>query len=281
MEFMENFLDVVGDWTGVKLRIVQEYSKAYATILHKHSQLRFSYIDAFAGAGSVISRNTKEKKAGSSVLALDIRPKFDCYHLIEMDHARAERLRRLTANRSDVMVYEGDCNTILAEEVFPQCRYENYCRALCLFDPYELNPSWEIVETAGKMRSIEVFLNFMIMDANRNVLWADPDSVRPDQKARMNTFWGDDSWRAAAYEARRGLFGDIIEKKTNDAIIHAYGERLKDKAGFRFVPDPIPMRNKKGVPIYYLFFASHNEAGDRIAKAIFKKYQTKGYVHGA
>jgi hypothetical protein len=40
------------------------------------------------------------------------------------------------------------------------------------------------------------------------------------------------------------------------------------------------MRNKKGVSIYYLFFASHNETGNRIAKSIFKKYQSKGYSHG-
>jgi len=72
----------------------------------------------------------------------------------------------------------------------------------------------------------------------------------------------------------------MIEKKANDAVIQAYRKRLQEKATFKYVPDPIPMRNKKGVPIYYLFFASHNEAGNRIAKSIFKKYQSKGYSHG-
>jgi len=278
---MGDFLDVVGDWTEIKLRIVQEYSKAYAMILHKHRQLKFSYIDAFAGAGSVILKDTRAEKAGSSISVLNIEPKFDYYHFIDINHARAERLRQLTAERNDVFVYEGDCNKILIEEIFPRCRFEDYCRALCLFDPYELNPSWEIVETAGKMRSIELFMNFMIMDANRNILWANPNAVRPEQIGRMNAFWGDESWKEAAYESRRGLFGDMIEKKTNDAIIHAYGKRLKEKASFRYVPDPIPMKNKKGVPIYYLFFASHNEAGNRIAKSIFKKYKTKGLGYGS
>jgi three-Cys-motif partner protein len=277
---MEDLLDVVGDWTDVKLRIVREYSKAYAAILHKQKRLRFSYIDAFAGAGSVISRDTGEKKPGSSLLVLEVEPKFDHYHFVEMDHVRVERLRELTAARSDVTIYEGDCNTVLLEKVFPQCSYEDYCRALCLFDPYELNPRWEVVETAGKMHSVEIFLNFMIMDANRNVLWGNPDGVKPGQIERMNAFWGDDSWREAAYEAQKGLFGAMIEKKANDAVIQAYRKRLQEKAAFKYVPDPIPMRNKKGVPIYYLFFASHNEAGNRIAKSIFKKYQSKGYSHG-
>jgi three-Cys-motif partner protein len=277
---MGDFLDVVGNWTEIKLAILEEYSKAYATVLNKHKRLKFSFIDAFAGAGWVVLRDSGEIKPGSSILALDIEPKFNHYHFIEMDHARAERLRKLTDMRSNVTVYEGDCNTILLRDVFPKCLYNDYCRALCLFDPYELNPRWDVVETAGRMGSLEIFLNFMIMDVNRNVLWDDPDGVKPGQIERMNAFWGDDSWREAAYEARLGLFGDMIEKKTNEAIVQAYRNRLKEKAGFEFVPDPIPMRNKKGVPIYYLFFASHNAAGNRIATALFKKYRTKGFVHG-
>ena len=46
--------------------------------------------------------------------------------------------------------------------------------------------------------------------------------------------------------------------------------------GFKFVPDPMPMRNSKGAVVYYLFFASHNEAGDRIARSIFRKYRNRG-----
>lgn len=277
---MEEFLDVVGDWTEVKLHIIQEYSKAYARILHKHPELTFSYIDAFAGAGTVVSKDTGEKKPGSPLLVLDLDPKFDHYYFIERNPDRAEQLLELTKDRNDVTILQGDCNTVLASEVYPRCRYKDYRRALCLFDPYGLNPRWEVVEAAGKMGSIEIFLNFMIMDANRNVLWGDPESVRTDQVDRMNAFWGDDSWRDSAYEARRGLFGDLIEKRPNEAIVQAYRRRLQEKAGFKFVPDPISMRNGKGVPIYYLFFASHNEAGNRIAADIFKKYRTRGLAHG-
>ena len=277
---MDGFSDVVGDWTEVKLRIIQDYSKAYATILHKHPELTFSYIDAFAGAGSIVSRNTRERKPGSPLLVLDIKPAFHHYYFIEKDHARAEQLRTLTADKSDVTIYEGDCNTLLAKNIFPRCRYKDFCRALCLFDPYGLNPRWDVIETAGKMGSIEIFLNFMIMDANRNVLWGNPERVKAGQIERMNAFWGDDSWREAAYEARQGLFGDMMEKTKPGAIIQAFRKRLKEIAGFKFVPDPIPMKNMKGVPIYYLFFASHNEAGNRIATAIFKKYRTRGIVHG-
>ena len=72
-------------------------------------------------------------------------------------------MRRLAAGRGDVTVYEGDCNTVLLENVFPHCRYEDFRRALCLPDPYDLNPRWEVVATAGQMKGVEIFLNFMIM----------------------------------------------------------------------------------------------------------------------
>jgi three-Cys-motif partner protein len=128
------------------------------------------------------------------------------------------------------------------------------------------------------MKSIELFLNFMIMDANMNVLWRNPDAVAPDQARRMTIFWGDESWREAAYKKELGLFGEMEEKATNEDVIAAYGKRLKEVAGFKYVPDPIPMRNSRGNVVYYLFFASHNQTGDRIARDVFKKYRNKGVV---
>jgi len=151
---------------------------------------------------------------------------------------------------------------------------------LCLQDPYDLNPDWDVVRTAGKMKSIEIFLNFMIMDANRNVLWKNPEGVLAGQIERMNAFWGDDSWKTTVYRKQRGLFGDLAVKRGNPEIVQAYQNRLKEVAAFKYVPDPIPLVNSKGATIYYLFFASSNEAGARIAKYIFEKYRKKGAGRG-
>lgn len=71
----------------------------------------------------------------------------------------------------------------------------------------------------------------------------------------------------------KGLFGKLEEKASNEAVVAAYRKRLQDVAGFKYVPEPIPMRNDQGATIYYLFFASQNETGNNIAKSIFKKYR--------
>jgi three-Cys-motif partner protein len=198
---------------------------------------------------------------------------FSEFHFIDKNRARVKALRELASTRPNVHVYHGDCNTILVNEVFPQYTYDSYKRALCLLDPYKLNPNWEVVSAAGAMKTIEIFLNFSIMDANMNVFKHNQDKVEESQIRRMNVFWGDDSWKKVAYNKGPTLFGDWDEKTSNEAIASAYKVRLRDVAGFKFLPDPIPMKNSTGAVIYYIFFASHNETGYKIAKSIFKKHK--------
>jgi len=99
-----------------------------------------------------------------------------------------------------VHILHGDCNEILPNEIFPRVRYENFRRGLCLLDPYGLHLNWQVIETAGKMGTIDIFLNFPIMDINRNALWRYPDCVPESGIKRMTAFWGDESWRDVAYK---------------------------------------------------------------------------------
>ena len=230
-------IDEIGQWSEVKLEIVRKYATAYSQILSKQQTIRrHLYIDGFAGAGRHISKTTGGVIPGSPANALNVEPPFSEYHWVDLNSGRVSELRRLAEGHPEVKVYEGDCNHILLDEVFQRCRYDDFSRGLCLLDPYGLNVKWEVLATAGKMKTIEVFFNFMIMDANMNVLWADPDRVPPEQAARLTAVWGDDSWRSAAYVKQPGLFGDIEEKRTNDTIAKAFQKRLKDGAGFDYVP---------------------------------------------
>lgn len=277
---IESDLDIVGYWTENKLQILKDYSHEYAKILNNHKEIRyFAYIDGFCGAGKHISKSTGKEIEGSPLVALNIQPKFSHFHFIDMDGERAKNLREFFDGRNDITVYEGNCNNILLTEVFPKCRYEDYRRALCLLDPYDLNPNWEVVKKAGEMRSIELFINFMIMDAKMNVIWNDPDRVPKSQIERMNNFWGDESWREVSYKKQKGLFGIMHEKVADYEIAQAYKRRLQEVAGFEYVPDPVPMKNKNNVVIYYLFFASQNKTGFKIAKSIFNKYK-RGAFYG-
>ena len=273
--------DEISYWSEIKIDIVREYAAAYSTILsaQRNPSLDHMYIDAFAGAGVHISRTTGEFVAGSPLNALLVRPPFREYHLIDLNTGKADSLRRIAGDRPDVTIHEGDCNTILMEKVFPRAKYEAYRRALCLLDPYGLHLNWEIILTAGQMKSIEIFLNFPIADMNRNVLWHNIEEVDPKQIARMNAYWGDESWRDAAYDGKRNLFG-WQEKTDNHAVVAAFQQRLKSVAGFKYVPDPMPMRNTTNAVVYYLFFASQRPVAAQIVTGIFDKYKERGVSDG-
>lgn len=270
-------LDEIGDWSELKLEILTKYASAYTTILHS-KRLHPVYIDGFAGAGEHISRQTGQLVPGSPLNALSINPRFERIHLVDLRPERIDNLERLAAGDHRVKFYQGDANAILLEEVFPSIKYEAYERALCVLDPYGLNLNWSVIEAAGKSGIIEIFLNFPVMDMNRNVLWRSGDAPA-ENVVRMNAFWGDESWRDVAYSAQEHLFG-MPEKQSNEAVVAGFRERLRKAAGFKYVPDAAPMRNSTGAVVYYLFFAAQEPEASDIVTSILTRYRTQGRLRG-
>lgn len=271
--------DEIGYWSEIKLEIVRKYAAAYSTILSTRTKprLKHLYIDAFAGAGIHLSKSTGEFVRGSPLNALYVRPPFVEYHFIDLDSSKTGHLRGLIGERSDAHVYEGDCNTILLNEVFPRVRYKDYRRALCLLDPYGLHLDWNVIATAGQLKTVDMFLNFPVADINRNVLWSNPQGVREQDLQRMTAFWGDESWRNSAYSSHKDMFDDLIfEKESNEKIAESFRKRLQQVAGFAYVPKPLPMRNSKGAVVYYLIFASQKAMASDIVLDIFRSYERHG-----
>lgn len=278
---MKLLFDEIGYWSEIKLDIVGQYVLQYSRILssRKNPEFYHIYIDAFAGSGKHISRTKGSSVPGSPQIALDIKPPFKEYFFIDIDGNKVVELGRITKGRPEAHVLQGDCNERLISEIFPEVKYENYRRGLCLLDPYGLDLNWEVIKTAGQMKSIDMFLNFPVMDMNRNVLWRDPKGVDPADVDRMNAFWGDDSWTRVAYRSTLDLFGQVVEiKESNNTIASAFKKRLEEVAGFRHVSKPVPMRNSKGATIYYLFFASQQRVAGNIIDDIFTKYVKRGIV---
>lgn len=269
--------DEIGNWSELKLEILKKYAVAYSTILSAQTKasLFHVYIDAFAGAGQHVSKTTQEFVPGSPLNALAVQPRFREFQLIDIAPEKIEHLRELIGDRKDVFIYHGDCNEILLRDVFPRVQYDQYRRGLCVLDPYGLHLDWNVISTAGHMKSLDVFLNFPVQDMNRNVFWHNPEGVDETQIRRMNLFWGDESWRNVVYETKWNLF-KIPEKEPNEVIAEAFRRRLKEVAGFDRVPEPLAMENSKGAIVYYLFFASQNKTAEKIARDIFAKYQKHG-----
>lgn len=267
-------IDEIGPWSEVKLDILKRYATEYSKILSNQTKPPFFhlYIDAFAGAGFHLSKTTREMVLGSPLNALLVKPPFREYHLIDLDGDKISGLREMIGDRKDVCLHQGDCNSVLLKEVFPRVLFQDYKRGLCLLDPYRLTLSWTVIQEAGSMQSLDIFINFPIYDININVLHHDPERVLPQHITRMNAFWGDESWRDVAYEKSPGLFGAMEQKVSNHRLAEAFRKRLKTVAGFKRVPEPLPMRNSKGSIVYYLFFASQKDTAEEIVTYIFDNF---------
>lgn len=277
MRQMASDIDEVGSWSEVKLEILEKYAKPYNQILLSH-HLHPIYIDGFAGAGHHRAKGSDRIIEGSPTRALGIMPPFESFFFIDSDEERTERLRKIAGDRKNVHILNGDCNEVLIKHVFPQVRFERRERALCILDPYGLHLNWETILAAGKSSAIEIFLNFPVMDINRNVLWRNTGKVLDLHRERMTRFWGDDSWERAAYPPTQGLFEEMHEKTSNEDVAEAFRVRLQEVAGFKYVPKPMAMRNTKGAIVYYLFFAAQERTADKIVREIFAKPRKWGEV---
>ncbi len=178
-----------------------------------------------------------------------------------MTRRKRNFLTQWTAEHPNVTVHGGDCNRVLVERVLPRCRWEDFARGLCLLDPYGLSVDYDVLKAVGATGTVEIFFNFMLVSANRNVLWTDPARVPRSRWPILTRVWGDESWRTELYEPQQqDLFGSTERKVSNARVVAKYRERLL-AAGFKYVAQPIPMRNSQGAAIYYLFFASPNRTG--------------------
>jgi three-Cys-motif partner protein len=269
--------DEIGSWSELKLEIVEKYGVAYTTAFsgQKGRRLKKYYVDAFSGAGVHLSKQTGQQIEGSPARALKVYPPFDHFYFIDMNPDKTAYLMALCKGRHDVDIITDDASLYLTRKLLPTIQFEKFNRALCLLDPYGLHLDWEVMRQAGQARAVDMFLNFPVMDMNRNAIWRNPERAPQNGVERMTRFWGE-TWKQAAYadSAQYEFFsapGRV--KQDNDAIIAAFRERLKKVAGFSFVPEPLPMRNSNKAIVYYLFFASPKPVAEKIIEGIFGKYR--------
>jgi three-Cys-motif partner protein len=275
---VEAQLDRLHPWSQVKHEIIEKYLHAYTTILRNQSGIRrYVYIDAFAGAGVAVDAASEQRIAAGAARALEGEPRFTEYHFIEQNPEKASVLREVAGRRRNVTVHVGDSRAVLPH-LLERCRYQDRARGLCLLDPYGLSVEYALLQSIAAMdhQLVEIFFNFMLVGANRNVLWRmDPSQISPARAALMTRVWGDESWREQLYRRSRQdtLFGEPeFEKVTNPEVAEAYRARLR-AAGFSFVPEPVAMKTATNAALYYLYFCSGKSTANKIVDQIFARHR--------
>ena len=191
-------LDEIGPWSEIKLDILRDYAAPYSRIL-KTNGFHHGYIDAFSGPGLHTRKAGGEEVLGSPLVALEVQPPFDEYHFIDLDGAKVDFLKRQVGSHPHVTFYNSGSNQVMLESVLPRFSYAKRTRALCVLDPYALTLNWEVVRAAGVSQAVEVFINFPVMQMNRNCKQVNISEILPGELQAMDRFWGDRSWHSAMF----------------------------------------------------------------------------------
>ncbi len=267
-----------GDWTSEKLNILSAYLTAYTTALKKQS-FHLTYVDAFAGTGSIRIELDDDRTAflqGSVQRALGVTDKpFDSLLFIEEDTEKAALLRAETSKHMDrVAIAVGDANSELPKYCHQMNPKE---RAVVFLDPFALEVDWQTIETLAETGKCDVWILFPISTIRRMLpRHRMPAAVSQNQLTRV---FGDESWRGLYDRPDQTLLpfleDDRMESVSGiDPIVQLYRVRLNSVFA-KVAPTSRTLRNSKNAPLYEFMFAASNPRGAdlavKIANDILKK----------
>lgn len=171
-----------GEWTVEKLNILEDYLNFYSKAL-KQQPFSLIYIDAFAGTGSV---QTKERVfEGSAMRALKLDIPFDKYVFIEKNEKYVSELEKMIDNEVPLLkkrtsIVSADCNEALKDICATTDWSHN--RAIVFLDPFSTEVKWDTLETIAATKAIDVWYLFPFSAANR-MLKHDGNSIDESWKS--------------------------------------------------------------------------------------------------
>jgi len=276
-----------GNWTEEKLKRVEKYLKAYATIMNNQN-FRFAYIDAFAGTGY---REEKENKIdnqiflfqkndikeietyskGSARIALEIKPEFDKYIFIEQSRKHYTELRKLKEEFKEKEKKIDLINTDANSWIIDRCnnyKWQNN-RAVLFLDPYGMQVNWETIKAIANTEAIDLWYLFPLGVGVNRLLKKDAGKIPSSWEAKLNNLLGTNEWKEAFYDETQEttLFGNEnrIVKDTDFSKISKFVLKRLKSIFTGVAENPLLLRNSKNNPLYLLCFASGNPRGAKTA----------------
>ena len=256
-----------GGWTLEKLNILSAYLDAYTTAL-KDQPFHLTYVDAFAGSGSIELEHDDDRSAflqGSVWRALEVtdRP-FDSLLFIEKDRKNVAALEtEMSGHSSRVTIAEGDANDELPRYCKRMGRFE---RAVVFLDPFALQVDWTTVEMLARTKKCDAWILFPVGAIRRMLPRA--GQPRPQWQEHLNRVFGDESWRSFYHTSpQQRMFGEppLEESESGvEQIVENYRARLQTVFA-EVAPTRRTLLNSKSTPLFEFMFAAGNPRGAKIA----------------
>lgn len=270
-----------GDWTEVKLEILQKYLSFYTTAF-KNQRFNSIYIDAFAGTGERQQKipaapllNEEERietLAGSAKIALSINNPFNKYIFIEEKKSRIKRLKEVASKypSQSCEFYKNDANIEL-EKICKNINWKNN-RAVLFLDPYGLSVNWETLQLIQSTQAVDIWFLFSLSGLFRQAA-INYDSIESYKIKKLNMILGTEDWQKIFYsENKSGITDDLFEshetKLERSASVRDLERYIQERlsALFPYVSKPLPLP-KTGAQLYSLFLCVSNPSPKATALA--------------
>ncbi len=272
-----------GDWTQQKIEIVVEYAKAYLTIMNSYPQFKCLYFDGFAGSGNIYNDDEIDfeviKGAAIRILEINIPKSFDVYYFVELDiKNKIELENTIKAKFPDRKshVVSDDCNNRLISMASFLNHRKNF-RTLAFIDPYGMALKWSSVEI---LKGLGIDLWILVPTGiGMNRLLKRNGDIRDAWLIKLELSLGlsREEIKKYFYKSKtiQTLFGEETsiskEEKAIQKAADLYKARLNEI--FKFVSQPLELKNSTGSIMYHFMMASNNSSAFKIANDIIKKYK--------
>ena len=274
-----------GTWTEQKIEVFLKYLKAYLDIM-KTRPFELVYFDGFAGSGDIEGNpgyGSALEGIALRVLGMQHDRTFDIYYLVDKDPKKVEELtskiKDRFPSRTGIYSIKGDCNEKLINLTNYLREKPDSRRALALVDPFGMQVNWESVE-ACKDLGMDLWIlvptgigvgRMLKNDGNISDAWL----------TKLESFLGlsGEEIREHFYRERttNTLFGEerYIEKEAGAAhkAAELYVRQLKKI--WKYVSEPLPLRNSTNSIMYHFVLATKSPAGLKIGNDIIGKELSK------
>jgi three-Cys-motif partner protein len=252
-------------WTEEKLMILDAYLNAFAKACQTASG--WYGLDLFAGTGLNWSTTRDTAINGSTLIALEAQAPAATKVLMAEKHPAAfEALSKRTGRFGDRAVrFKGDANQVVAEmlAVLP-----TRAPAFSFLDPEGSELMWDTVDAiAAHKRGHSHFKIEQLI-----LFPTDMGFVRlaPDHPELVTRIYGHDRWKDVY--ARRSA-DELTPEQARGEYVRLYAEGLTS-LGYRTVLDR-QITKSNGSPMYFLIFATDNDAGEKIMDWVFDRVRIR------
>lgn len=272
-----------GDWTQQKIEIVVEYAKAYLIIMNSYPQFKCLYFDGFAGSGNIYKNEEIDfesiKGAAIRILEINMPKSFDVYYFVELDDKNRAELEEIIKSKfpnKKTHVVSDDCNNRLESMSLFLNQNKNF-RTLAFIDPYGMALKWSSVEI---LKGLGIDLWVLVPTGiGMNRLLKKNGDIRDAWLSKLELSLGLNREEIKGYfykfKTIQTLFGEETSINKEEKAIQKAGDLYKKRLNeiFKFVSQPLELRNSTGSIMYHFMMASNNASAFKIANDIIKKYK--------